>query len=95
MSEKDCEKPENPKSRYLYDCLLVAIALLYFSGNLTWLLSGTGKLYDIEYFKLVILKYFNVPTWLIFTGLVTYDIAMYSSYYHIAGNIDVEFNLTF
>jgi len=43
------------------------------------LLSATGKLCNIEYFKFVILKYFNVltwsilagPTWSIFTGLVT------------------------
>jgi len=27
-----------------------------------WLLSGTGKLCGIEYFKLVFLKYVNVPT---------------------------------
>jgi len=30
MSEKDSEKPANPNSRYLYDYLLVAIALLCF-----------------------------------------------------------------
>jgi len=29
-SEKDCEKPANPNSRYLYNCSIVAIALLYF-----------------------------------------------------------------
>jgi len=40
--------------------------------NLMWLLSGTGELCGIEYFKLVFLKYLNVPTWSIFTGLVTY-----------------------
>jgi len=31
MSEKYSEKPANPYSRYLYDCLLVATALPYFS----------------------------------------------------------------
>jgi len=36
------------------------------------LLSGTGKLCGIEYFKLVFLKYINGPTLLIFAGLVTY-----------------------
>jgi len=40
--------------------------------NLMQLLSGTGELCGIEYFKLVFLKYINVPTWLIFAGLVTF-----------------------
>jgi len=37
-----------------------------------WLLSGTRELCGIEYFKLVFLKYINVPTWSIFTDLVTF-----------------------
>jgi len=49
----------------LYAALLIFCAM-----------SGTGKLCGIEYFKLVILKYFNVPTWSIFTGLVTIDIVL-------------------
>jgi len=31
--------------------------------NVTRLLSGTGELCGIEYFKLVFFKYLNVPTW--------------------------------
>jgi len=53
-------------SRYLYDCLLVAIALLCFSCK-----SYVVNIRHIEYFKLVFLKYINVPTWSIFAGLVT------------------------
>jgi len=56
---------------YIYDYLLVAITLLCFI-KLTRLLSGTGELCGIEYFKLVFLKYLNIPTWSIFAGLVTY-----------------------
>jgi len=46
--------------------------------NLIRLLSGTGELCGIEYFKLVFLKYLNMPTWSIFVGLVTIVIVLFS-----------------
>jgi len=63
--EKTLETSKS-NSRYLYDCLLVAIALLCFSCK-----SYAITVRHIEYFKMVFLKYSNVPTWSIFAGLVT------------------------
>jgi len=64
-SEKDSEKLANLYSRYLYDWLLVAIALLCFLYK-----SYAVNVRHIEYFKLVFLKYINVSTWSVFAGLV-------------------------
>jgi len=60
--EKDSEKPlpVNPTSRYLYDCLLVAIALLYFSCKSYVVTVRHRKLCGIEYFKSVFLKYISM-----------------------------------
>jgi len=56
------------------------------------LLSGTGDLCGIEYFKLVFLKYLNVPTWSIFAGLVTYNHLLYIDTYIF--KINYENNLS-
>jgi len=48
-----------------------------------WLLSDAGELYGIEYFKLVFLKYLNVPTWSIFAGLVTYVLWIHLTFWYI------------
>jgi len=68
FSEKCSEKPTNLTIRDLYDCLLVAIAMLYY---LCKFYAGTGKLCGSENFILVFLKYIDTHTWLIFPNLVT------------------------
>jgi len=63
-SGKDSEKSANLIAATY--CLLVAITLLCFSCK-----SYVVNVKHIEYFKLVFLKYINVPAWSIFTGPVT------------------------
>ena len=59
--------------------------------NLMQLLSGTGELHGIEYFKLVFLKYINVSTWLISLGWSH----LYSISFQVSEWLVVECRLSF
>jgi len=64
MSEKDSEKPANLNSRYLYDYLLVAIALLCFSCK-SYVATVRHRIVMLQWIFQLVLKYLNVATWLI------------------------------